>query len=493
MPGRTARPLGQVFTPPAVAGPMTAWAVAQRPRRILDPCLGRGIFVQCVAELRHRGIVPRDAEVQAYELDPRMVLAYRAGAARRGDLRVRVTQGDFLRSRPAGRFDAAICNPPYVRHHEHDVEETLFRRFDRLVGARLSRLTNTYGLFLLRIWSLLAEGGRAAIITPAEWLNADFGCAIKRYLLAQNAIDGILQFDHATGVFDGVLTTAAITLLRRGRGDDEPVRLRGVRSAAELERFDGGLAYAPSQLDPSAKWSPLFERRLRRNGRVVALGDVARCVRGIATGANRYFVLKPSELAVTGIDRADVTPCISKAAQVVAPRLTAADMRRLIAADERVLLLTPREPLRPAVRQYLALGRRLGVHRRYLPRHRPRWYQPERREPAPIWVNVFARGAFRFVRNEAGVLHLTAFHAIYPRAGVDSDGLHAALCDVRTQAELQREMRIYGGGLRKLEPRDVERIGVADPLRRLRCETGQARGRRPSRHACRRSRAMTSA
>lgn len=469
MPSRNRRPLGQVFTPPAVAAPMTAWAVAHRPRRILDPCLGPGVFVQCVDELRQRGIVPRDAEVRAYELDPRMVRAYRAAAARRGEPWVRVTQGDFLRARPDGRFDAALCNPPYVRHHEHRLDETLFRRFDRLVGARLSRLTNIYGLFLLRIWSLLAEGGRAAIITPAEWLNADFGCALKRYLMAQNAIDGILQFDHVTSVFDGVLTTAAITLLRRGRGEDEPVRLRGVRSVAELERFDGGIAYARSQLDPSAKWSPLFQRHPGRNGRAVPLGEVARCVRGIATGANRYFVLKPSELAVAGIDRADVTPCVSKAGQVVASRLTTADVDRLIAADERVLLLTPREPPRPAVRRYLALGRRLGVHRRYLPQHRPCWYQPERREPAPIWVNVFARGPFRFVRNEAGVLHLTAYHGIYPQAGVDPERLHAALCGAGTQAELRRQMRIYGGGLRKLEPRDVERIGVTASGRALRC------------------------
>jgi adenine-specific DNA-methyltransferase len=457
------RTLGQVETPPLVAEFLTRWACAAQPGRILDPALGRGVFVDCLNALWREGHLPRGARVTACEIDARMIAAFRAQRNGRTKPTVDVRGGDFLRARFDGPFDAVVCNPPYVRHHEARRDERTFARFDRLVGARVSRMTNLYGLFLLRIWELLGRDGRAAVITPAEWLNADFGVAIKAYLLRENAIDALIQFDPAAAVFDGVLTTAAITLLRRGRRKDEPMLLCPVQSESALLEGMSGRALQPDELNPAEKWSPLFATRPRRMHEGAPLSQYASCARGIATGANGYFVLRPSELREAGIDRRDVVVCISKARQVRGERLAADDVQRLIAADDRVFLLSPREPLRTAVRRYLERGRRLGIDRRYLPSHRPTWYQPERRAPAAIWVNVFARGGFRFVLNEACVLHLTCFHGISPRPGVDARRLHARLCAIRSQRSVRDQQRLYADGLTKLEPRDVERIRLPLP------------------------------
>ncbi len=453
------RTLGQVFTPPAVAKFMAGWVARGRPRRILDPSLGRGVFIQALRELDGR--LPRGTRITACEVDPAMIEAS-AGAC--ASMQVDVRREDFLGARFSDVFDGIVCNPPYIRHHESKRGEAMFRAFDRLAGERLSRLTNEYGLFLIRIWSLLAEGGRAAVIMPAEWLNADFGVAIKRHLLRENAIDAIIHFKHAADVFDGVLTTAAIAFLRRGRGDDETISFQTVDGAGELGRPARSIEYRVSALAPDSKWTPLFNPRVVVADGSVQLGDVARCTRGIATGANRFFVLKGSEVCAAGIDRRDVSVCVSKAAQVRGDRLTQRDVDRMIAGDERMFLLTPREPLAAAVARYLAAGRRDGIDRRYLPSHRPVWYRPEQREPGAIWVNVFARGSFRFIRNEAEALHLTCFHSIYPNAGIDAERLHSELCGATTQERIRSETRIYAAGLSKLEPRDVERIWI-NPVR----------------------------
>lgn len=476
------RKLGQVFTPPSVAAFMAEWVAANRPRRILDPSLGRGVFVEALRGLNRQ--LPRNARVTACDVDPAMIAAFGAGES---SLAVDVRHEDFLTAEFPAAFDAIICNPPYIRHHEAKRGDELFRRFDAMAGERLSRLTNEYGLFLLRIWSLLGDGGRAAVITPAEWLNADFGVAIKRHLLRENAIDAVLHFGHAANVFDGVLTTAAIVLLRRGRRRGESVQFQTVGSTLPLDRPTQSIAYDPVELDAEAKWTPLFRGPIRAGGGSVRLGDVARCMRGIATGANHYFVLTPSEARDARIDRRDLSFCISKAVQVRGDRITRDDVSRMIAADERVFLLTPREPISAAVSEYLDEGRRLKVDRRYLPSHRPVWYRPESREPAAIWVNVFARGAFRFVRNEAGVLHLTCYHSIYPDAAIDADRLHAELCSRATQRRITSEMRIYAAGLSKLEPRDVERILISPIRRRSRRKSASRRGassRRPAAPSC---------
>lgn len=467
------RRLGQVFTPRSVADWMAVWVCQGSPERILDPAVGEGVFVDAV-ESQLRGGARWAPRVDVCEIDATLLRRF---AASRRRLCIRRRRADFITAGFRTRYDAIIANPPYVRHHAMEYDAATLARFDRICRRRLSRMTNLYGLFLIKIWTLLAEGGRAAIITPAEWLNADFGVPIKAYLLEENAIDAIVHFDHTATVFEGTLTTAAITLLRRGRRADAPVGLLTALGIEHLKTMtlDQGRRVAPADLDPGAKWTPLFANHSLKTPSGPVLGDVARCSRGIATGANDYFALRESERRRWRIDLRDLRFCITKARQAASDTFTRADARRLAEADERVYLLHPRPRLTAAVRRYLEEGRRRGVHERYLPSHRPVWYVPEHREPAPILVSVFSRGVSRFVLNKAGVLNLTAYHAIYLRAPSRSRirALFAYLNSPEAQRSLQPHRRIYADGLIKLEPRDVEALTIPKDVFRL-CRPGES-------------------
>ncbi|HKQ46487.1 MAG TPA: N-6 DNA methylase [Phycisphaerae bacterium] len=459
------RDLGQVFTPAPVAEWMVRWALSDQPRRILDPAVGPGVFIEAIQKQFFRQGKPKIPQIDAYDIDGRMI---RVVGGRGGAVAVRLHQRDFVTSTIRESYDAVVANPPYVRHHGFEYPETLWRRYDRLCGRRLSRLTNLYGLFLLRIWASLSPRGRAAVILPAEWLNADFGVPVKAHLLEENALDTIVHFDPAAGIFDGALTTSAIVLLRSGRPKYEPVRLCQVANVSALSRLDlsRGEKWRRADLDPAAKWSRLFASHRRPSHPAARLGEVASCVRGIATGANQFFTVSESVRRLRRIDRRDVVPCVTKARQLQAAVATPGVLRRLVKADDRVFLLSPRQPLSREVRAYLREGRRLGVHHRYLCAHRPTWYLPERRRPAPILVSVFARERFRFVLNRAGVLNLTAFHGIFPR----TNGPRAVrllfdyLASDAGQEELRRHCRVYGDGLLKVEPRDVEAMAIPAAL-----------------------------
>ena len=482
------RRLGQVFTPRPIADWMARWVCARQPRRILDPAVGHGVFIDAIEETIARGNRAWSPCIEVCDIDAGMLTRF---AAAPRSIAVSRRNIDFITARFREGYDAVIANPPYVRHHDLDYSEDVLGRFDQICGRRLSRMTNLYGLFLIKIWTLLGERGRAAVITPAEWLNADFGVAIKAFLLEEGAIDAIVHFDHASNVFDGALTTAAITLLRRDRRVGEPIRLLRVSDIDELTaaRMACGRRMKPVEMDPRGKWTPLFNgsenparapgpaisRRHRAAGpdsacKAVAgprLADIARCTRGIATGANDYFTLRESDRRRRGIDIADLRVCIAKAQDVRGERFTSADVQRLINADRRIYLFHPRPRLTAAVKRYLAEGERLRIPRRYLPGHRPVWYMPEHREPASILVSVFARGAFRFVLNQAAALNLTAYHAIYlhhpsPRC---IRALFEYLTSPEAQEALAGHRRIYGDGLLKLEPRDVEAIPIPKELR----------------------------
>lgn len=465
--------LGQVFTPPPVARWMTAWACAHAPRTILEPAVGEGVFLDAIETIA-RGHSDWRPCVRTYEVDD--VLRRRLSMAMRA-IETELVGGDFIRCEAAMQFDACVANPPYVRHHALAYDDAVYLGFDRQVGERISRMTNLYGLFLLRIWDRLAEGGRAAVILPSEWLNADFGKPLKRYLLRENAIDGLVLFDDATLIFDAALTTAAIVLLRRNRGPREPIRVAVVKDSEALLRLDVSRMRGVDRgsLDPARKWTNTLNDAhggTADSSSVATLADVASCMRGIATGANDYFTLTETQRVAAKIDARDVLPCITRAAHASGDTFDRAAFESLVQSDRKAWLLNPREPLRNSIERYLDAGRSRGIDRRYLPSHRPVWYRPEQRPAAPIWSPVFVRGRFRFVHNRAGASNLTAFHGVYPyrKDAAEIDALLEYLWSDAAQRAIGAQSRVYGGGLRKLEPRDVLAIPIPESLRRALCD-----------------------
>lgn len=215
------------------------------------------------------------------------------------------------------------------------------------------------------------------------------------------------------------------------------------------------------ELAGAAKWEPLLkgQRREERAG-FVTLAQLAQFRRGIATGANGFFLLSRQRIAQLGIDPARCLPCVGRATAV----------RGLIWRGEGDskggggMLLNLSDPLTPAEAAYVAQGEADGLPSRYILARRSPWYAMEQRAVAPIWGAVFARGALRFIHNAAGWSNLTCFHGIYPFS--DDPLLHQALvlclnCDsVRAASRLHG--RVYGGGLNKFEPNDLKGLMVPD-------------------------------
>jgi adenine-specific DNA-methyltransferase len=457
--------LGQFMTPPVVASLMAEWVLGCKPRTVLDPAVGLGIFPWTV--LRRAP----DVQVTALDIDPEM-----AAASMRLVPGLKTIHADFLSFDSPEKFDAVICNPPYVRHHTAKVPEEVYAFYSDVIGERLSRLTNIYALFLIEITRRLKQGGRAAVITPAEYLNADFGVAIKRHLVERGLLSGLIIFDHAAEVFGGALTTASIALIESPKssaaGNVRVFRVSGIDDLAGLcAEIAGGPEVAGRNgrtviikrpmLDPLAKWQSLGKPGYA--GRDEPLGDYVRCCRGIATGANHFFTLKRSEAEHFGLPEECLIPCVTKSSHVPGTSFDDSDLARLIEDDKRVLLVDTTSD-HPAVRAYLDWGEAEGIDKRYLPAHRNPWYALDKREPAPIWVTVFGRKGFRFIRNRTSALNLTTFHCIYPDrlpSGLSVDDLAACLAGPDLRRAIEEQMRVYGGGLGKLEPRDVLRIRVA--------------------------------
>ena len=459
---RETRTLGQVATPQPVAGLMARWVMSAEAATVLDPAAGLGSL------LHECHCLNRRAQLVGVERDE-ATLRRAKNAAPRG---AKLILADYLRSNN-GQFEGIIANPPYVKAHRLDYSEDTWCGFEERFGTQLDRLTNLYALFLLKIWEDLAPRGRAAVLLPAEFLNANFGEEIKERLVNIMRPAGLVVFSSTLNLFDSALTTSAIVFLEKGRSASAPMFVTKADSLNDASRFVEHLlgssvtrlvsSYGDlTMFSPKEKWlnllfnsvapgdGPLFPRRV---------GDYFDCRRGIATGANEFFCLSESELRANGLDHDHVEPCVTKAVDATGLIFLPEKFAALVSANRRCYLLNPRRNGRQ-LGSYLQKGERLGIPQRHLPSHRPVWYRPENRAVAAIWVAVFSRESVKFILNMSEAKNLTCFHGLYAKSGYENS---APLLTLFLNSSWGRQAfaqvnRYYGDGLNKLEPKDVEAL-----------------------------------
>ena len=457
---RETKQLGQVATPEPIAKLMAKWVMSAKPCAVLDPAAGLGGLLAACRQFNGR------IELVGAERDTETLQRARTSAPRG----TKLILADYLKS-DAGLFDGIIANPPYVKAHRLDYSEEDWLYFEERLGTPLDRLTNLYALFLLKIWEDLAPRGRAAVILPAEFLNANFGEEIKERLLRAIRPVGIAIFAPSLNVFADALTTSAIVLLDKSRALKAPIWARLAETVEDAETFVEGLLAARisacgnglidlAALNPKDKWLNLLLNGATERVPVQfanRVGDYFKSRRGIATGANDFFCLSRAEMREHHLAEAHVEPCITKATDADGLVFTREKFDALVARDRRCFLLNPSRNGQNLAR-YLEVGEQQGIPKRHLPSHRPVWYLPENRAVADIWVAVFSRESVKFILNTSGAKNLTCFHGLYAKPGNES---LAPLMTLFLNSSLGRESfsqvnRFYGDGLNKLEPKDVE-------------------------------------
>ncbi len=453
---------GQFFTPPPVADLLARWVAGAQPVRVLDPAIGTGVLARAL-----QTYVPT-CQITGYDVDPHILRWLRVEAGQPDTLEC--VCEDFLRTAPTARYDGIIANPPYLKFHDYDNLATI-SRFEQETGVKLTGFTNLYALFLLKALRLLSPGGRAAFVVPSEFLNADYGVAVKQQLQQNGSLRHVLVVDFQGSVFADALTTACVLLFARDEMPTPAVTFSYLESVEALADWTPDLAPAPrplQALDATSKWRRYYQPGGDDDavyGPLVPFSTVGKVSRGIATGDNGYFIFSASKARTWGLaPGTSLSPCITRSADVPGAFFTDADFAALRRADRPVYLLDVRAAADQAAQRYLAEGERQGVAQKFLPAHRTPWHRPEKRPPAPIWVTVFNRGGLRFVRNETATLNLTTFHCVYLNLFFQdrADLVMAYLLTEVAREIFAQNRREYGNGLEKFEPNDLNKAPMLD-------------------------------
>jgi len=472
------REKGQFWTPDWIAEAMVGYVIHNGCDTVFDPAVGAGVFFKAAKTLARE--IGRDLTLQGSEIDPQALnLATRNGLTAHDLAGVKIT--DFVLNPPTGRFKAIVANPPYIRHHRLPQQtKAEIKAFGvKLLGKALDGRAGIHVYFLLRALELLDVNGRLAFIMPADTCEGVFAPSLWGWITQRYCLDAVVTFSSDASPFPGVDTNPIIVLIRNA-----PPEEYFLWSKCTRHETDQLKSWMRSGLTDTSGNDLLIERRPLSEGITTGLtrpaiqaeangpvlGDFVKVLRGIATGANEFFLLTRPQADLLELPDEFLRPTIARTRDVVGDTITPDMLRALAKKGRPTLLLSPDgRPVHEfptSVRKYLAHGEEMGLPEKPLIAQRRPWYKMEVRTVPSFLFAYLGRRNSRFIRNLAGVVPLTGFLCVYPLQDESDyiDKLWHVLRHPLTTANLTLVGKSYGGDAIKVEPRALERLPLPKPV-----------------------------
>jgi predicted RNA methylase len=467
--------LGQFSTPTLLAEDILYYAVKlmqlEAKVSFLDPAIGTGSFYSA---LNKAVPISQIEKALGFEIDPHygepaISLWY--------EHKLSIVLGDYTRAKPKPDYNLIICNPPYVRHHYITGEDKakLHQSVLSASGIDLSGLSGLYCYFMGLSHAWMAPGAIAGWLIPSEFMDVNYGKAIKQYLLKKVTLLHLHRFDPRDGQFADALVSSAIVWIK----NESPPADHRVQFTfgGNLLRPLKSSVVSSEDLAAEPKWSRFPNSLVRRQKEHVRLADFFKVSRGIATGDNKFFILTEDEIAQKGLPIEEFCPILPS------PRYLPQDLVEDQGdgspnIEKRLFLLNTRmkeneiKKLYPQLFNYLESGKARGVHSRYLCSHRTLWYAQENRPAAPIVCTYLGRSdskggrPFRFILNRSRATVANVYLVMYPTSLMEKCIRKDPGLVQRVWSELNSlppeallgEGRVYGGGLHKLEPKELANL-----------------------------------
>ncbi len=465
--------LGQFSTPPVLAYSILKRTLdffgSEKKIKFIDPAFGTGAFGGALLKLvdNNRIIKALGCEIDKHYWEPSKILWE--------DTKIEYKLCDFTTENPKDKFNFLICNPPYVRHHHiNGQKEQLKSKVFTTSKMNLSGLSGLYSYFIGLSHAWLEEGAISAWLIPSEFMNVKYGEEIEKYLLKEVELLQVHRFDPKHIQFDDALVSSAVVWFknRKPKKDHEVLFTYG----GSIESPQAKRMVPLETLFHEKKWTRFPLNDKRQNASTLRLKDYFDIKRGIATGANTFFILSEEEILQKELPIDQFKP-ILPSPRYIKESIIEADEKGFPAIQKRLfvidshLTLSEIEQEYPTFFTYLQECIKKGINKKFLCSKRKVWYSQEQRKPSMFYCTYIGRttdsaSPFRFILNRSNAIVSNSYQNLYPKDFVlKMIEKNHRLAD-RILEELSKiagdlmigEGRVYGGGMHKLEPKELANV-----------------------------------
>lgn len=445
------RAQGQFSTPYPLAKRMVSFSRARS--SVYDIGAGTGTFLRAAYELGF-------TELYGIEISPILCDIARFNLVG-VNAHIKIVWGDFLLQNSNPTTDLWVSNPPYTRHHQ--IPKSLKELYMSIVKRwfpRISAFSSLYVYFFVKIIEERDKWHWASFICPRSLYDSVHSAELKKWLVGKGVVHALEVF-HNQRVFKEAETGPVITYMSKDAGNI--IYFRNYLLEKDDVKVLGEVSKHLDELNPVLPWTNIAIKDIRMD-EGVALGELFRVMRGVATGANDYFVVNEETVRRYGLPPTVLIPVIARTRYCMKDVFAREDWERLRFEGREVYLLDlSRDENNPSVQEYIELGKRLGIPSRSLVKTRRKWYEMEKREPPPIFVTYLSRGRPRFILNEARVVPLNVFLCLYPRKPLTNDAIATTWRYLNSEdvlGQFEYLARNYGEDTLKVEPRILERLKI---------------------------------
>lgn len=384
-----------------------------------------------------------------------------------------------------------LANPPYIRQEDIPLDYRLQANqlAEEQTGIKISNDAGLYVYHLLIMDKWLCRDGVAAWLIPSIFFQSKYGKAIRQYLLNNVQLIRLHVYDYIERQFENAQTSTAIVVFKKCLPID----------TAKIT-ISHGTSISNSKIivtdrrelsEISGNWREIIfknsgeENIDNRNSCKITFKDLFDIKRGIATGANSFFVMERSKAKELEIPDIALKPLLPKARYLKSNIIQSKEdgypdvEKQLVLIDCDLDIETIKANF-PVFFDYLQTaekkeeGKKPIIERTLVSSRHP-WYKQEIREAPPFLLTYMGRNKddsspLYFILNKSNAVALNTYILLYPREWLmnllnENDSLYEKILSALNKSAekvIVQQTRIYSGGLHKLEPGELKGLPAVD-------------------------------
>ncbi|MBI5476508.1 MAG: N-6 DNA methylase [Ignavibacteriales bacterium] len=465
---------GGYYTDADLAQFLTRWVNEIKPRRILEPSCGDGVFFEAIGKVRNEKL----KSILGFEIEPNEAAKAREREITFFKNTLEIRSRDFLEwalrnFSSEERFDGVLGNPPYIRYQYLDkgmqnIAETIFNYH----SLPFTKHTNAWVPFVISSIALLNPGGRLGMVLPSELLHVLHAQSLRNFLAKE--CNKILIIDPNELWFEGALQGAILLLAEKKLSRDIDCKGLGIVQT-KSKRF---LDLTPSEIFENVeylngetiegKWLRALlnhkEREalnsIKHRKDVFRFDSLADVDVGIVTGANKFFLVTDEVVEKYELKKW-AYPMFGRSEHVngvIYSKASHTNNRRKGLPTNFIWFQDKSfDQLPKKVKSYIESGEREGLHTRYKCRIREPWYSVPSVYYSPVGMLKRAHDFPRLLLNRAKAFTTDTAYRIKPKT-VSGETLVYSFLNSLTALTAELEGRHYGGGVLELVPSEIERL-----------------------------------